>query len=227
MSTDKSEAVTEYSDGLYDAIRARFRERLVQFNVSARAVSRRAGFNVGYLGDFLAKAKSTKPDMTRILKIARELELSPQELGVTADGAPMSYLYNRDTAKEGANVPLYAARIAMNSAWVPVEWKPLDAVPTLPNHSAADGVYAVAVFNDLNAPRYFLGEVILVSPVSPIKVGDFVFVRNAEGLCSIGRLASVDPESATWTLVSNGESVTGKMPELIAFHRIVGVVANG
>jgi hypothetical protein len=108
---------------------------------------------------------------------------------------------------------------------VPVEWTPLEQVETLPSLRTTVGAYAVAVFNDLNAPRYFLGETVYVSPVAPIRVGDFIFASDNDGRCSLGRLASVDSDSATWSLLANNESVTARLSDLKSFHKVVGSVA--
>lgn len=224
MSTDKTSNVTDLSVASIDRMRNRIRSVLVERNISARSVSRRAGFNPGYVGDLL-EGRSKSPDFERILKLADALELPVTELTGESDATPLAHLYQPGPADDDSAVPLFAARIAMNKPWVPVGVRPLDHVPGLPNHPASEGVYAVAVFNDLNAPRYFLGETIFVSPVAPIKAGDFIFARTKDGDCSIGRLASVDGDSATWTLVGSGEDVTAKMTDLEAFHRIVGSVA--
>jgi transcriptional regulator with XRE-family HTH domain len=227
MSTDKTAASTELSVDPSDRMRDRIRARLSQRNISAREVSRRAGFNVGYVGDLL-EGRSKNPDLNRILRLADALEVPVGHLTGEIDIDATPYATEPEVVaalQVGATVPLYAARIAMNNPWVPVEWKPLENVQTLPNLRTTEGAYAVAVFNDLNAPRYFLGETIYVSPVAPIRVGDFILACDQDGRCSIGRLASVDSDSATWTLLANNETVTASLADLKSFHKVVGSVA--
>lgn len=217
MSTDKYIAPL---DGLKNVVRARLRE----LGISAREASRRAGFNVGYVGDLL-EGRSKEPGMERIAKLALALDLPVGDLVQTA--APAVIEKQEPPTKlsgEPRLIPLYAARVAMNKPFLPIDWKPVGYVPTLPSLELIDGAYAVTVFNDLNAPRYFPGETVYVSPAATIREGDFTFGYTVSGAAGIGRFVGVDGTVGRWALIGTGEVVEVPIERLARLHRIVGSV---
>jgi transcriptional regulator with XRE-family HTH domain len=226
-STDKNRDKPDSVEKMRGVIRARLRD----LGISAREASRRAGFNLGYVGDIL-EGRSKAPDADRVLKLADALDLDAAELlGESAAVAAESRGADRgvrplgdERRGGGRSVPLYAAPLPIKRAFLTFEPEPIGRVPCpimlLDNVDA----YAVTVPNDVNAPRYFPGEIIFPAPGRTPKIGDFVFVRCKDGTAGIGRLVELGGDSVLLHFpgLENAESrIEIRFDDLAAMHPVV------
>jgi transcriptional regulator with XRE-family HTH domain len=168
------------------SLRLRIRERLVALGISAREASRRAGFNVGYVGDLL-EGRSKAPNVERIIKLADALEMPAGEL---LDDSQVE-LASRAPAQKAADLmPLYTPRIDLNSTTALMPAEPSAFVPMLPALAGVVGAYAVRVWNDRCAPRYCVGETIYVSPDGAPSDGEWALMRLDNGTAYIHRFST-------------------------------------
>lgn len=227
-STDKKSGATEGDERL----RSTIRERLRILGISAREASRRAGFNVGYVGDIL-DGRSKTPEANRILRLADALDFDATDF--LADSAvaetarspePFDYLA-ADRPLRPAMVPLYAAPLPTASPFVNFGESPIGQVAPLPIPGVPGGGYALVVPNNVNEPRYFTGETIHVRAGVTPKEGEYVVVTMKDGTRAIGCLGEVCPESFTIRFAGLGprenEAIL-KFADVESVHRIAGVL---
>lgn len=234
MSTDKNAVATDATGKALARLRDRVRSRLGEMRISAREASRRAGFNVGYVGDLL-EGRSKAPELDRIMRLAATLELPVGELvgGESAETHNEANTNPQDfaalsTGETGGMVPLFSARIAMNEPLSRISDNPVGFVPALPALVQVRGAYAVTVFNNMNEPRYFPGEVIYMSPIAAPAPGDFIFGKLVSGFAGIGRFAKVEDGKLTIERIGAPAGVerfaSYSLDEIDFYHRIVGSV---
>lgn len=184
-----------------ETARGKLKNRLRELGISAREASRRAGFNVGYVGDIL-DGRSKTPDADRILKLAETLDMSAADLlgdsraatataRVSGDALPLG-----DDSREGGRmIPLFAAPMPINRQFVPFNDEPMGRVPCPANLLNVREAFAAIVPNNASAPRYFAGEAIAMNPAATPAPGDFVWVRCNDGGVAIARLANMGADS--------------------------------
>jgi transcriptional regulator with XRE-family HTH domain len=224
-STDKSRVARESDERLRDVIR----DRLADLRISAREASRRAGFNVGYVGDIL-EGRSKIPEQDRILRLAETLEFDPRDLlgdslplGGTSE--PTEVLpFGMEPREGGRMIPLYAASMPIGRPFLHYGDAPMGRVPAPVHVLSAPGAYAVLVPNDVCAPRFMAGETVVTKPGETPRVGDFVVARLGTGESGICRLLAVGADSARFGFPGlEGDAAESEIPfsELVTMHRIV------
>lgn len=220
MSTEISIMSKEPVDKSIGKMRTRIKSRLVELRISAREASRRAGFNVGYVGDFL-EGRAKNPEIGRIMRLYDALEIPRAELtGEIESGGG-----DARAAGTMGEIPLFAAQGPSVRAFVPFRPAPVGSVPALPSLRTNDDAYAVEVFNEVNAPRYLPGETAYVSPTAAIRSGDFVFIRRHDDTAGIARAAAMDEgHVAVEFVAAPGRSELIAWSDITSMHRIVGSV---
>jgi transcriptional regulator with XRE-family HTH domain len=181
-----------------DKLRERLKSRLRELGISAREASRRAGFNVGYVGDIL-DGRSKTPDADRILKLADSLDMdaadllgdSRPDLMRTGEAMP----FGEERRSGGRMLPLYAAPLPINRQFVPFGAQPAGRVPCVFMLLDVPEAFAATVPNNASAPRFFAGEIIYVNPAATPAPGNFVWVRRKDESVGIGRLTDMGAES--------------------------------
>lgn len=186
------------------------RTRLQELGISAREASRRAGKNLGYVGDIL-DGRSKAPEGENILRLAQALDMEAADLlgdSAAPRGSTDPFALRREESRSTAMVPLYAAPLPISAAFIPYSWEPISRVQGLPAMLDPPAGYAVTVPNNMNAPRYLAGETIYVKPGVTPKEGDFVFVRRKDGMAGIGRMEKLNTDSLTLCIINgqDGES---------------------
>lgn len=209
----------------YDRMRDIIRSRIKSLGISEREASRRAGFNLGYVGEFLKGDKSKEPAPARILKLAEALDISVAQLKGESPLGPI--LSAEPTSAE--LIPLYMGRVDLSRAWSQVPSVASAYLPVLPILVGVAGAYAVVVPNEYNSPRYFVGETVYMDPTAPVRPGDFVFLRNGTtGESTIGRVAELSDDNVSLIYLSAPEgresTETVDMADVAAMHKIVGSV---
>jgi phage repressor protein C with HTH and peptisase S24 domain len=225
MSTDKSAAVHQ------TPLQTRLRDALKRKGMKEREASRAAGAGLSFVSDILT-GRSKAPSMFKIMSLADALEVdaewlvdgvepatrAPFQASTAKVAAPIAF------ANTGNTIPLYAARIASDEKWVKIGDRAVGQVRPLPGLEMVEGAYAATVPNNLNAPRYFEGETIFMSPAATVKVGDFVLVRHQDETMAVGRLASIDSSGGALDLMNpdDGTLVQFDHNEIDALHKVVG-----
>jgi transcriptional regulator with XRE-family HTH domain len=226
-STDKIRDRPENVEKMRGTIRARLRD----LGISAREASRRAGFNLGYVGDIL-EGRSKAPDAERVLKLADALDLDAAELlGESVAVAAESRNVDRgarplgeERRGGGRTLPLYAAPLPINRQFIAFESEPVGRVPCpfmlLDNAEA----YAVTVPNSASSPRYFPGEIVFPAPGRTPKIRDFVFIRCKGGDAGVGQLVELTGDSVVLDFPGlEGDESRAKIrfDDLSAMHPII------
>lgn len=232
-STDKRREATEADDRLRETLRSRLRE----MGISAREASRRAGKNLGFVGDIL-DGRSKAPEGENILKLARALDLDAADL--VADSAMLDALprvsppngsstapFRQEDRRATARVPIYAAALPVSAPYIDYQAEPIGTAQALPFMGDAPEGYCVAVPNELNAPRYLAGETLFVKPGLTPRPGACVFVRLKSGRAGIGRLERITPDSLVLGLYNPGScdsEVETPLTDVESVHAIVGLL---
>lgn len=212
-------------NGSLEKLREIIRERMRDMQLSAREVSRRAGYNVGYVGDFL-EGRSQAPTHTRLAQIAKVLELPLAELtdNLSGNGPIRTLQTNRkDILRQSVMVPLLAVA-SPSGDFMPILPHPVGHVHTIPALEHITGAYAFTIPNGSNEPRYLPGETIFVSPVATPRIGDFVFLRLKNGKGGPTQLVGMTSDKISVRALKAKKSMSFSMSEVETLHRIVASV---
>lgn len=208
-----------------DVIARRIDERAKALGLSMREASLKAGLNKGYVREVVT-GRSKAPDLQKLAAIAEALDcdvaylVGAQELPRTPDAptAPPS----TPPATPGSSprlIPVYRSCTIDG----PIEpFEPVDQIECPWPLIRVPGAYAVVVVDDVMAPRYFAGEVCFVHPGLPVRQGDFVVVRRADGALGPRQFVGIDAEGVTLKRTGTAEVVTYPRAEIVAMHRITG-----
>lgn len=184
------------ADNLRDMLKGRLRE----LGISAREASRRAGLNLGYVGDIL-EGRSKTPDAANVIKLAESLDmdtadlLGDSRLDARALKGGDALPFGEERRVGGRMLPLFAAPLPINRQFVPFAAEPVGRVPCVFMLLEVPGSFAATVPNNACAPRFFAGETVYVNPAVTPAPGDFVWVRRKDEQVAIGRLADMGSES--------------------------------
>lgn len=209
------------------SMKARIRLALGELGISAREASRRAGFNVGYVGDLL-EGRSKAPEADRIMRLAEALSIPTAEL---FDSAP-SNVAPIPRPQPGTMIPLpemlpvHQVRFGISAPFAPIEPRPAKMIERLPALRYVSDAYAFIVPNDLNAPRYFPGETVFVSPAEAVRPGDFVFVRLADDTGGISRVDRLDGAKVYLKSLSATKATGHEIASISAMHKVVGAATD-
>lgn len=226
MSTDIIAMAAKSPADPIARLRKRISERLIEKRMSAREASRRAGFNVGYVGD-IVEGRSKAPETDKIIKIAEVLEIPTAELfepnGSHASDSSISNNQQIPYKKENVLVPLIAVQEISDEIFLALSTEPVGMVDTIPALSMIHNAYAFTVPNNLNEPRYFAGETVYISPAAPPRPGDFVFLKCKDGTAGIAQLVRIKGSRITITVLNApGGEKTRERASFESIHRIVG-----
>lgn len=170
------------------------RQRLRELGISAREASRRAGFNVGYVGDIL-DGRSKRPDPEKILRLAKSLDMDAVDLLGDSPRAGDANPHDAEARTGARMIPVYSAPIPMLRQFVPFAKAPTGSMACPASLLEAADAFAAMVPSDSCAPRFRAGDTILVNPAATPAVGDYVFVRCEDDSVAIARLDSMDADS--------------------------------
>lgn len=214
-------------------LRDRLKGRLRELGISAREASRRAGFNVGYVGDII-DGRSKNPDADRILKLAESLDMDAHDLlgnSGSAWGEPVrrggdALPFGEERRGGGRMIPLYGAPLPINRQFVPFNAEPVGRIPAPPMLLDVPEAFTALVPNNASAPRFFAGEIIYVNPSATAAPGNFVWVRRKDETVGIGRLVDMGADSFTLEFLGlEGADRTAEVAydEVLAIKKIIGI----
>lgn len=186
-----------------DNLRAQLKGRLRELGISAREASRRAGFNVGYVGDIL-DGRSKTPDAERVLKLAESLDMDAAQL---LGDSPLPARDSRSSREAlpfgderrigGRMLPLMGAPLPMSRQFIPFLEEPIGTVPAPFMLLDVPDAFAAMVPNNVHAPRFNAGEMVYVNPAATPAPGESVWLRKKDNTVAIARLAAIGAESVS------------------------------
>jgi hypothetical protein len=206
---------------------SRIEARLRVLGIPARAASRSAGFNPGYIGDVIRGKSRKGPQLPGLQKIAEALACDVEYLmgsqTIPRRGNPEIRAIESGVAPIGL-IPLHAGTDFFGQ-WFDMGARSVARVASLPSLALVEDAYALTVPNDFMAPRYLAGEVVYLNPVPPPRAGDFVVARRTDNRSMIAQIESVDAAGAILILLNPGsaqrEHIVAR-EDLEILHRIVG-----
>ncbi len=183
-----------------EVFRDRLRQRMELRDFSARKLSLAIGANAGYVRDLLDPDKTSMPSEARARALAQILETTTDWLFGRAENPaqPISEVSFTDGVREwrqtkGEKLPIYGTgycddlRVQQDGSYVDVEQTLFDPANTVgmierpPALRFAQDAYAIYFHGISMEPRFFQGEIGIVTPTPPPGPGDFVVVQLNDG----------------------------------------------
>lgn len=183
-----------------DTFRKRLRARIEEKGLTPRAVSLAIKANQGYVRDLLDPDKSGMPSEARARALATVLETTTDWLFGHAENPaqPTSEVSFGDNVRDwrqtdGEKLPIHGTgycddlRIQQDGSYVDIEqtlYNPDNQVGLIERPPAlrfAHDAYAIYFHGSSMEPRFFQGEIGIVTPTPPPGPGDFVVVQLNDG----------------------------------------------
>lgn len=212
-----------------ETIKARVEERVSAKGISKNEASRRAGLGLSYVNDLLA-GKSLNPSREGLSKLAVVLDTdvnyffgkqSLPRIGTTSqetDG--LTGLPRVHETVHNPTIPLFQIGLTDPDGFFSLNPSRRTSW-TSPLAAPAD-TYAVTVPDDTMAPRYRIGEVVVVSPSKPVAHGGFAIVRQTDDRVAIREVVSISPDKIGVRML-NGENIIDiPRSQVKSLERIVG-----
>ncbi len=195
----------------------RLRELCSRRGMSWRSASRQAGLNETYVRDIIRGAVQ-RPSFLALDRLSRVLNVPVTAFYVEAQGggggdtqtALASHLPIVGEARGGAEaIPMDPDR-------------PLGQVMRPPWLANVVCAYAVVMRGSSMEPRYYDGELLFVHPLSPVRSGDFVLIRLADGANYVKRLVARDDSWVKVAQLRPEAAVDYRSDQVAQLHRIAG-----
>ncbi|MHC2291824.1 XRE family transcriptional regulator [Bradyrhizobium barranii] len=212
-----------------ETIKARIAERLLAAGLSGREASVRAKLGLTYANDILS-GRSLKPTRETLAKLGTVLDTDADYFfGTQASPRnPTSNLLQiRDTeavepspSLPVASIPLFqigltdpdgffALRADRRTAWTS-------------SVTSTRDTYAITVPDDCMAPRYRIGEVVMVSPSKPVVHGGFALVRQNDDRVAIRQIVTISTDKITVRCLNGEADIEIPRSQVKALERIIG-----
>lgn len=212
--------------GSNEVMRDRIIERLDTLGLSRNEASRKAGLSTSYVADLL-EGRSKNPHPTRLAMLADVLECDVEYLqgsqrklrsGGTGEVVPFP------TPESRMPLTLKMHTVNMTDPDGFFDMRDDDVVPYVPSQAIegrAENAYAISVASDLNAPRYFPGEVAIASTRRPITPGCFAVIRKTDDRAAIFKVDGIEADVVRVSTLKGGKIAPVKRDEIKDIHRIV------
>jgi transcriptional regulator with XRE-family HTH domain len=210
-----------------DTIKARMQERLLAAGLSGREASVRAKLGLTYANDILS-GRSLNPTRETLAKLGAVLDTDADYFFGTQDtprNLPSSNLLQmRETVVPDApsvgTIPLFqigltdpdgffSLRADRRTAWTSSVASNRDA-------------FAITVPDDCMAPRYRIGEVVVVSPSKPVVHGGFALVRQTDDRVAIRQIVTISTDKITVRCLNGEADIEIPRSQVKALERIIG-----
>lgn len=205
-----------------DIIKERVEERVLQLKTSRNELSRRAGLGLSYLNDLLS-GKSLNPTKEGLMKLAPILEVDYAYLVGEQDTPRTSA--TRITPQNVEPVTLLMKSITLYQTGLtdPDGFFALNDSRRAPFvMPLSNDVYCIAVPDDTMAPRFRVGEVVIVNPNKQVGHGGFAVVRQIDGRVAIREVVTISIDKITVRMLSDGTVVDLPRSQVKALDRIIG-----
>ncbi len=209
-----------------ETIKERIEERRLAANLSRNEASRRAGLGLSYINDLMSD-KSKNPGQDGLVKLAELLDTdveyflgmqdTPRKEGVIAR-APIAIKPEPERVA-ASSIALYQIGLTDPDGFVALPESRRSPWPLSIDSASA---YCVTVPDDTMAPRFRVGELVVVNPDRPVVHGGFAIVRLTDGRVAIREVVNIAPDVITVRSLS--DQATREIPrsEVDKLHRIIG-----
>lgn len=209
-----------------DIIKTRVEERVTAAGVSRNEASRRAGLGLSYVNDLLS-GKSLNPTRESLAKLGAVLNtdadyfFGAQDVPrIGASQANSNLPASNIREADALAIPLFHIGLTDPDGFFPlsVERRSNWASPL----TASRDTYSITVPDDTMAPRYRIGEVVIVNPSKPVVHGGFAVVRQTDDRVAIREVVTISPDKISVRCL-NGEAVIDiPRSKVKSLDRIVG-----
>ncbi|WP_316206037.1 XRE family transcriptional regulator [Bradyrhizobium sp. SZCCHNR3058] len=209
-----------------ETIKERVEARVMALQISRNELSRRAGLGLSYVNDLLS-GKSLNPTKEGLMKLAPILDCDYAYLvgeqptpRINENGNGSQNLAGREPDTSTAkSIPLYQIGLTdpdgffalNNSRRTP--W-------TMPVSN--DDMYCITVPDDTMAPRFRVGEVVIVNPNKPVAHGGFAVVRQTDDRVAIREVVTISLDKISVRMLSDAATIDIPRAQVKSLDRIIG-----
>ncbi|WP_240537850.1 XRE family transcriptional regulator [Bradyrhizobium japonicum] len=212
-----------------ETIKARITERLVAAGLSGREASVRAKLGLTYANDILS-GRSLNPTRETLAKLGTVLDTDADYFfGTQANPRnlpPSNLIPMRETAapaeapSPAGTIPLFQIGLTDPDGFFPLSANRRTAwTSSLVSNRDA---FAITVPDDCMAPRYRIGEVVVVSPSKPVVHGGFALVRQTDDRIAIRQIVTISTDKITVRCLNGEADIEIPRSQVKALERIIG-----
>lgn len=158
-------------------------QRIADYDLPMKAVSKRAGLGETFVRDMLKRGRSPSSENLDSVEAAVALLIS-ERTGVpsVSEVKPANVPFPlRGSLPKDVPVMGTAAGAAIGRGAFTIFREPVDYVVRPPGLVAARGIYALFVESDSMSPKFEHGELIYVNEFRPVTPGDYVVIQEPAG----------------------------------------------
>lgn len=210
-----------------ETIKARITERLEAAGLSGREASVRAKLGLTYANDILG-GRSLNPTRETLAKLGAVLDTDADYFFGTQETprlpasnlAPAPSRVVMETLIPAATIPLFQIGLTDPDGFFALNADRRSAYtsPLISNRDA----YAITVPDDCMAPRYRIGEVVVVSPSKPVVYGGFALVRQTDDRVAIRQIVTISTDKITVRCLNAEGDIEIPRSQVKALERIIG-----
>ncbi|MCP1742302.1 transcriptional regulator with XRE-family HTH domain [Bradyrhizobium japonicum] len=211
-----------------ETIKARIAERLEAAGLSGREASVRAKLGLTYANDILS-GRSLNPTRETLAKLGTVLDTDADYFFGTQSTPrnlpPSKLLPMRETVAAEAPLPAAAIPLFQIGLTDPDGFFALraDRRTAWTSSIISNGdAYAITVPDDCMAPRYRIGEVVVVSPNKPVVHGGFALVRQKDDRVAIRQIVTISTDKITVRCLNGEADIDIPRSQVKALERIIG-----
>lgn len=202
FQSDKRLGKWEFSPTMTEDIPERLARLLKERNLKMKPVSLEAGLGETAVSDII-KRRAKSPRMETLTRIANAIGVDPQVL-IYGDNKPDAFRAKEKlhrTVAQGApqDLPIYGDPSTISDNFELNRGDPIDFIARpaiLANNTKA---FACYVTGKNMEPRYYRGELLLIDPVRPFQVTDYVLIEMNNGIATVRLLQEIGRDSITVT----------------------------
>ena len=225
FQSDKQIGKCECYPTMTEDIPQRLARLLKERGLKMKPVSLAAGLGETAVTDII-RGKAKKPRMETLTRIAEAIEVDPQVLiyGETNPEAKAARtrLHHTITQSSPQDLPIYGDPNSLSGAFSLKRGHPIDFIARpsiLANNTRAFACYVTG--RDME-PRYYRGELLLIDPVRPFQVTDYVLIEKNDGTAFVRLLQDIGRESITVTQLNPEEDQQLPRDEVSHIYKIAG-----
>ncbi|WP_417733095.1 helix-turn-helix domain-containing protein [Rosistilla oblonga] len=220
FQSDKNMGKCDFPRIMTEEIPERLARLLKERGLRMKPVSLAAGLGETAVTDIIRR-RAQSPRMETLTKIASAIGISPQEL-IHGEVSARDKLHHSVTSETQQDLPIYGDPNTMDNSFDLNAGRPIDFIARpaiLANNTKA---FACYVTGDAMQPRYYRGELLLIDPVRPFQVTDFVLIEKTDGTAQIRLLNEIGKESVTVTQLNPEQDQDIKRQDIKRIYKIAG-----
>ncbi|BAM87641.1 hypothetical protein S58_16330 [Bradyrhizobium oligotrophicum S58] len=205
-----------------ETIKERVEERVLGLKTSRNELSRRAGLGLSYLNDLLS-GKSLNPTREGLTKLAPVLDCDYAYLVGEQDTPRTAATGVLPQNVEPVTLVMKSITLYQTGLTDPDGFFALNDSRRAPFvMPLSNDVYCIAVPDDTMAPRFRVGEVVIVNPNKQVGHGGFAVVHQTDGRVAIREVVTISIDKITVRMLGDGTVVDLPRSQVKALDRIIG-----